>query len=180
MPLQRDQPRAREKPRTALSACQKVIVKNRKISASNFLQLLFILQSSSSKCMTTLMLTARQRNFQDLLFLVQRKGFGAGVIACLRTCVFLQLLLDLPRERTGKMGPADSALMILLRRLARPSAWVDLQGVLGGSRTALSRIFTHMLNLVWVRYGPLVSDIYIWKPFFADFAKHLEALGAHD
>ncbi len=27
------------------------------------------------------------------------KGFGAGVIVCLRTCVFLQLLLDLPRER---------------------------------------------------------------------------------
>ena len=50
------------------------------------------------------MLTGRQRNFQDVLFLVQRKGFGAGVIACLRTCVFLQLLLDLPRERTGKMG----------------------------------------------------------------------------
>jgi hypothetical protein len=41
--------------------------------------------------------------------------------------------------------------MILLRRLARAAAWVDLQGVLGGSRTVLSRIFTHMLNLVWVR-----------------------------
>jgi hypothetical protein len=51
---------------------------------------------------------------------------------------------------------ADSALMILLRRLARPSVWVDLEGVLGGSRAALSRIFTHMVNLVWVRYGPLV------------------------
>ena len=192
MPLQRDQPRAREKPRTALSACQRVIVKNRKSRASKFLQLLLILQSSSSKCMSTLMLTARQRSLPDLLFLVQRKGFGAGVIACLRTCVFLQLLLDLPRERTGAMGPikrledfdpvyfretfrftpgefteilssmrdldgdllvddngdprllrrigkktneyircwADSALMILLRRLARPSAWVDLQGVM--------------------------------------------------
>jgi hypothetical protein len=68
--------------------------------------------------------------------------------------------------------------MILLRRLDRPSTWVDLQVVLGGSRTALSRIFTYMINLVWVRYGPLVSDIYIWKSFFADFAKHLEALGA--
>ena len=42
MPLQRDQPRAREKPRTALSACQKVIVKNRKSRASQFLQLLLI------------------------------------------------------------------------------------------------------------------------------------------
>ena len=83
MPLQRDQPRAREKPRTALSVCQKVIVKNRKSSASNFLQLLFNLQSSSSKCMSTLMLTGRQRNFQDVLFLVQCKGFDTGVITYL-------------------------------------------------------------------------------------------------
>jgi hypothetical protein len=53
-----------------MSVCHKVIVKNRKSNASNFLQLLFILQSSSSKCMSTLMLTGRQRNFQDVLFLV--------------------------------------------------------------------------------------------------------------
>ncbi len=99
MPLQRDQPRAREKPRTALSASQRVIVKNHKSRASKFLQLLLILQSSSSKYMSTLMLTARQRSLSDLLFLVQREGFGAGVIGCLRTCVFLKLLLDLPRER---------------------------------------------------------------------------------
>ena len=115
MPLQRDQPRAREKPRTALSACQRVIVKNHKSRASKFLQLLLILQSSSSKCMSTLMLTARQRSLPDLLFLVQRKGFGAGVIACLRTFVFLQLLLDLPRERTGalakkRMSTCDAGL----------------------------------------------------------------------
>ena len=80
MPLQRDQPRAREKPRTSLSACQRVIVKNRKSRASKFLQLLLILQSSSSKCMSTLMLTAHQRSLPDLLFLVQRKGFGAGFV----------------------------------------------------------------------------------------------------
>jgi hypothetical protein len=80
MPLQRDQPRARENPRTALSACQRVIVKNRKSRASKFLQLLLILQSSSSKFMSTLMLTARQRSLPDLLFLVQRKGFGAGFV----------------------------------------------------------------------------------------------------
>ncbi len=72
MPLQRDQPRAREKPRTALSVCQKVIVKNLKSITSNFLQMLFILQSSSRKWMNTLMLTGREHNFQDVLFLVLR------------------------------------------------------------------------------------------------------------
>ena len=192
--------------------------------------------------MTTLMVggAGRARNLQDLVFMVQRKGLGAGVVSGLRACVFLQMLLDLPRERTWKMGPikrmeefdpvffqetfrfsqgefteilssmrdmdgdllvdangdprllrrigktpkeymrcwADSALMILLRRLSRPSSWVTLQGELGGSRAALSRIFTHMVHLVWARYGPLVSNIYIWKSFFADFAAHLEQLGA--
>ena len=73
---------------TRLFVFQKVIVKNRKNITSNFLQLLFILQSSSIKCMTTFMLTGRQHNFQDVLFLVKSKGFGAGVITCLRTCVF--------------------------------------------------------------------------------------------
>ena len=75
--MQRDQPRAREKPRTALSVCQKVIVKQRKSSAANFLQVLLMLQCSASKLMTTLMVVG----------------------------VFLQMLLDLPRERTWKMGP---------------------------------------------------------------------------
>ena len=42
---------------------------------------------------------------RDLVFMVQRKGFGAVVVSGLRACVFLQTLLDLPRERTWKMGP---------------------------------------------------------------------------
>jgi hypothetical protein len=36
--------------------------------------------------------------------MVQRKGFGAGVVSDLSACVFLQMLLDLPREHTWKMG----------------------------------------------------------------------------
>ena len=81
MPLQRDKPRAREKPRTALSVCQKVIVKKRKSRAAKFLHVLLMFQSSSSKLMTTLMLAGRPRNFQDLVFTVQSKGFGAGVVS---------------------------------------------------------------------------------------------------
>jgi hypothetical protein len=66
-----------------------------------------MLQCSSSKLMTTLMVTGagRARNLQDVVFMVQRKGFGEGVVAGLRACVFLQMLLDMPRERTWKMGP---------------------------------------------------------------------------
>ena len=87
--------------------CQKVIVKKRKSSAANFPQVLLMLQCSASKLMTTLMVAGagRTRNLQDLVFMVQRKGFGAGVVSGLCACVFLQMLLDLPRERTWKMGP---------------------------------------------------------------------------
>ena len=95
--MQTDQARAREKPRTALSVCQKVIVKKRKSRAANFLQVLLMLQCSSSKLMTTLMVAGAGRtlNLQDLVFMVQHKGFGAGVVSGLCACVFLQMLLDL-------------------------------------------------------------------------------------
>jgi hypothetical protein len=91
--LQRDQTRAPQK-RTFLSESQKVIVKRHCSSIAKLLQLFFILQSSSGKFMTTLMLTAHQRKVQDLLLMVQRKGFGTGVLSGLCTCVFLQMLLD--------------------------------------------------------------------------------------
>ncbi len=57
--------------------------------------------------MTTLMVDSagRTRNLQDLVLMVQRKGFGAGVVSVLYACVFLQMLFDLPHERTWKMGP---------------------------------------------------------------------------
>ena len=37
--------------------------------------------------------------------MVQCKGFGVDVVSGLCACVFLQMLLDLSRERTWKMGP---------------------------------------------------------------------------
>ncbi len=44
--------------------------------------------------MTTLMVgsVGRARNLQDVVFMVQRKGFGAGVVSGLRVCVFLQMM----------------------------------------------------------------------------------------
>jgi hypothetical protein len=57
--------------------------------------------------MTTLVVSSagRTHNLQDLVFMVQRKVFGTGVVSGLCACVFLQMLLDLPHERTWKMGP---------------------------------------------------------------------------
>jgi hypothetical protein len=103
--------------------CQKVIVKQRKSSAANFLQVLLMLQCSSSKLMTTLMVAGagRTRKLQDLVFMVQRKGFGAGVVSGLRACVFLQMLLDLPRERTGKWGPSSACKSLPLSSFRKHS-----------------------------------------------------------
>jgi hypothetical protein len=57
-------------------------------------------------------------------------------------------------------------------------AQVFFQALIGGARATLSRIFTHMMHLVSERYGPLVSNIYIWKSFFADFAAHMHDMGS--
>ncbi len=35
-----------------------------------------------------------------------------------------------------------------------------------------------MMHHVSARYGPLVSNIYIWKSFFADFAAHMHDMGS--
>jgi hypothetical protein len=57
--------------------------------------------------MTTLMVAGagRTRNLQDLVFMIQCKDFCAVVVSVLCPCVFLEMLLDLPREHTWKMGP---------------------------------------------------------------------------
>ncbi len=57
--------------------------------------------------MTTLMVSGpdRTRNLQDLVFMVERQDFGAGVVSGLGTYVFLEMLVDLSHERTWKMGP---------------------------------------------------------------------------
>jgi hypothetical protein len=64
---------------------------------------------SASKLLTTLMVagTGHTLNLQDLVLMVHRKGFGAGVVSGLCACVFLQMLLDLPHEYTWEMGPIN-------------------------------------------------------------------------
>ena len=72
---------------------------------------------------------------------------------------------------------ADKALMILLRRMAAPCRWCDLQLILHGSRTGLSDCFNYMLSTVHARYSPITCDIRLWKHHFAHFAAHLASWG---
>jgi hypothetical protein len=71
-------------------------------------QVLLMLQCSSNKVMTTLMVggAVRARNLQDVVFMVQWKGFGTGVVSVLCACVFLHMLLDLLASAPGKWGPS--------------------------------------------------------------------------
>jgi hypothetical protein len=71
---------------------------------------------------------------------------------------------------------SDTALMILLRRLSRWCALCDLQILLGGSRSTISRIFRFMLTTVNQRYGDLVSNVKVWSAYFPSFAHHLRGM----
>ncbi len=71
----------------------------------------------------------------------------------------------------------DQALMVFLRRMATPSRWVDLQFILGGSRTKLSAVFNFMVANLYEQYSSLVCDLHRWKGQFARFAEHLSARG---
>jgi hypothetical protein len=67
--------------------------------------------------------------------------------------------------------------MILLRRLSRWCALCDLQILLGGSRSTISRIFMFILTTVNQRYGKLISDVKVWSEYFPSFADHLGSMG---
>ena len=72
---------------------------------------------------------------------------------------------------------SDSALTVLLRRLSRWCALCDLQMLLGGSRSGLSRVFRFMLTMVNQRYGKLVSNVKIWSEYFQAFSQHFRGMG---
>lgn len=76
---------------------------------------------------------------------------------------------------------SDHAMMIMLRRLAFPCRWCDLQMLLGGSRTVLSDAYNYMTNILFDRYSNLICDVGIWRNDFVHFARHLHQLGCpHD
>jgi hypothetical protein len=119
-------------------------------------------QYLSTKLMTTLMVdgTDRARHLQDLVFMVYRKDLGAGVVSGLHPCVFLQMLLDLPREITWKMGPIKS--MEEFDPVFFQETFRFSQGE-----------FTEILSIIRDMDVDLLVDT-----FFADFPTHLEQLGA--
>ncbi len=103
--------------------------------------------------------------------------------------MFLQALLWTLADRmplTFKFGQhghkctvrADHVMMVLLRRLAFPARWPDINSIMGGSRTMCSDIYNFGLLYVYNHYMPLIQDLHRWKQDFGCFAKRLSYMGA--
>jgi hypothetical protein len=85
--------------------------------------------------------------------------------------------LKFGQKRHTIYARADSALMVVLRRLAFPARWCDLQFVLGGSRSTLSATFNFMIDLLYRRYSRMATEVDPWKHHFRRFAEKLTDWG---
>ena len=72
---------------------------------------------------------------------------------------------------------SDSALMVLLRSLSRWCALCDLQILLGGSRSGLSRVFRFMVTMVSQWYDKIVSNVKFWNKYLQGFSHHFHDMG---
>lgn len=125
--------------------------------------------------------------FTEVEFLEQfrfRKPHFFRILSCLKDFNGCYLMSNNQPIRlcigaTGKAirVRADKALMVLLRRLAYPCRWIDLQFILGGSRTELSDTYNYMLELMHLRYSRLTSSLACYRYQFARFAQQLASFG---
>jgi hypothetical protein len=73
---------------------------------------------------------------------------------------------------------AHHILMILLRRLAYPARWCDLNQILGGNTQQSSKAFNYALQWMFHVHVPMIQDLRRWSGHFAGFAKRLADCGA--
>jgi hypothetical protein len=73
---------------------------------------------------------------------------------------------------------ADTALMIVLRRLATASRWDDLIEEMGCSRTLLSAGFIYLIDYIYAGFAARLNDIRTWQADFPAFAAHTRARGS--
>lgn len=66
---------------------------------------------------------------------------------------------------------------VLLKRLASMSTYSELVYVLGGSKTALSDTFQHMLELLHTKYHKRLSDLTYFEPYMLEFASLTAGMG---
>jgi hypothetical protein len=117
-----------------------------------------------------------------------RKAHFHRILCCLKDSTGQSMMNDdgpavlrLGRHRHRFRVLADSAFMVLLRRLAYPARWCDLVKILGGSITMLSDTFNSMVRILYAKFHKLVASLAPWRRHFRAFAQHLADWGClHD
>ena len=74
---------------------------------------------------------------------------------------------------------SDWAFMVLLKRLSSGCHYRDIKCVLGGSTTALSNTFLHMLDYLRTTYKERLSDLKFYRPVLPDCVRLLNNLCLH-
>eukprot|EP00961_Rhodomonas_salina_P234818 3173708-Rhodomonas_salina.1 len=127
---------------------------------------------------------ARITDFDDVTFRQRFRFRSAHVWELLRVLDLLDAWQQPKMLRVGRRTNkskiwADTALLILLCKLASANGWDDLVAELGVSRTLLSEAFNHMSNYIYDKYASnlKLNDIGTWEPDFEEFAAHVKAKG---
>ena len=66
--------------------------------------------------------------------------------------------------------PADICLMIVMRRLAFPSRFIDLVLIFGIPSNRICDIFHSTIDYLYLRYAQKLNMFDIWAPKFPEFA----------
>jgi hypothetical protein len=73
---------------------------------------------------------------------------------------------------------ADTALLIVLRRLAHAMQWDYLTAELGCSRALLSAAFIYLVDYLHDGYAARLNTLGTWAPDFPAFASHIQSSGS--
>ena len=88
-------------------------------------------------------------------------------------------ILHIGSNGTQSTVASDWAFMVLLKRLSSACQYRDIQCVLGGSKTALSNTFLHMLEYLYTTYKERLSDLKFYRPILDDCVQLLDNLWMH-
>ena len=82
------------------------------------------------------------------------------------------------RKHKAQYFPADICLMVLLRRLAFPSRFVDLVLVFGIPSNRICDIYHSMIDYIYFRYAKKLNQFSIWVDKFPEFAQVFRRAGS--
>lgn len=87
--------------------------------------------------------------------------------------------LHVGADGTKSVVPSDWSLMVLLKKLATGATYKDIMRVVGGSKTALSNTYLHMLEYLFFKYRDRLADFTYFRDHVSDFIRLMDALSQH-